>query len=291
MHTNVPLSVTFFDENWQEHTRYFMASGELSSASFMVPFDPAMTVINHDHGLNLGRFNRTYRLTGTGNQNTTGTEFFSLAIDALTDSALLNIVHHWTAPDEAANPLDVVMSNTHYWSVQGILPDDLSMRAIIRYNGGANDLDYDLVQGGNETVRLMYRPTIDTEWEEYPYAEITPFGSGGLARLEPFLPGDYAFANVYADVATTNILATAQVTVSPNPSDQFARIQVDFAEAREDYELQLFNMNGQLLRQANYPATPNLLVDWSTVDLPNGAYVLNISSGGGFRAVELVVQR
>lgn len=291
LHTNVPLSVTFFDDNWQENTQYFMASGEFSTASFTVPFAPAMTVINHDHGLNLGRFNRTYRLTGTGNQNTAGTEFFSLAVDALADSALLNIVHHWTAPDEAANPQEVVMSNTHYWSVQGILPDDLAMRAIIRYNGGANDLDYDLVQGGNETVRLMYRPTIDTEWEEYPYAEITPFGSGGLARLEPFLPGDYAFANVYMDVATTNIMEAAQVTVSPNPSDQFARIQVDFADVEEDYELQLFNMNGQLLRQANYPATPNLLVDWPTADLPNGAYVLNISNGGGFRAVELVVQR
>jgi aminopeptidase N len=291
LHTNVPLSVTFFGPDWQEHTAPFMTSGEFSAVTtFTVPFEPVMTVLNHYQELNLARMNRTYRLSEPGSLNTTGTGFFSLNIDEVADSALLNIVHHWTAADPALNPEDVVLSNTHYWSVQNIVPDDFSARGIIRFSGGANDLDFELVQAGTETIRLMYRPSLDSDWEQYPFVEITPFGNGGLARIDPILPGDYAFANVYNEVATTNILDAAQITVSPNPGDQFARIQIDFPAAAETYELQLYSTNGQLLRQATYPKSARLEVSWSTAELPNGTYVLSINNGSGRRAMEMVVQ-
>lgn len=288
-HNNEPVSITFFAEDQSSETVYMRADGEFSSAEFMLTFEPVMTVINFDQTLNMGRMNRSYEITESGNLPLDGTGLFTLAVEEISDPALLSIVHHWTAPDEAQNAL-IEVSNTHYWSVRGVLPDNFEMRSIIRFSGGINDLDYDLIQAGLETIDVLYRPTFDSEWELYPFATIQPFGNGGLARLEPLLPGDYTLANVFEDVATNNLLEQAAITVSPNPADDQIQIRIDFPEATTAYELQLYNLNGQLLREGQYPKGKYLDVNWSVSDLPAGTYVLNISNGGGFRAVELVVQ-
>ena len=151
-------------------------------------------------------------------------------------------------------------------------------------------MDFDLAQEPFETVRLMYRPSPDTEWEVYEDVNITPFGSGGLARMDPILPGDYALANYYVEVSTDNILADASISVSPNPVMNMARINIDFADAESDYELQLFDLQGRLLRSEVLGAAPQVQTDWSLADLPAGTYVLNVVSGMGFRALEIVKQ-
>ena len=288
-HTNEPVGVTFFADDWTPYHQQMRASGEFSSATFSVPFEPVMTILNHEQTLNMGRMNRTYHINEAGSQNVSGTGLFTLNVETLADSALLNIVHHWTAPDEAQDP-QVIVSNTHYWSVRGILPDEFEMQSFIRFTGGSNDLDFDLIQAGIETVQLMYRPTFDSEWEIYPYAEVSPFGNGGLARLELFLPGDYTLANVFMDVSTEQAMAAAEVSISPNPVQDQMRVVVDYPNATSDYHLQLFSLNGQLIREANYPQTPKLETQWSLAGLPAGTYVLNISNGEGFRAVEVIIQ-
>ncbi len=288
-HDNEPVSITFFDSDWTEETVQMRASGEFSTATFTIPFDPTMSVINHDQTLNMGRMNRTFSINESGNQSVGTVDIFALSADIGADSALLNIVHHWTAPDESVNP-DIIMSNTHYWSIRGVLPDEFLMSAIFRFYGGLQDLDYDLVQTGTETVQLMYRPTPDSEWEVYPFAEITPFGNGGLARTDELLVGDYAFANVFIEVATENILDQAQITVSPNPTHDWLHLEIDFPDADNDYEVQLYDLNGQLLRSEEYAKSPQVVADWSLAGLPAGTYVLYIRNGKGFRAVEVVVQ-
>lgn len=288
-HNNEPVSITFFDSDWTEETLQMRASGEFSDATFTLPFEPVMSVINHDQTLNMGRMNRSYSITESGNQNVGSIDLFALNVEEPGDSALLNIVHHWTAPDASSNP-EIVMSNTHYWTVRGILPDEFTMNSIVRFYGGSEDLDFDLVQAGVETVQLMYRPSADSEWEIYPNATITPFGNGGLARAEPFLPGDYAFANVFIDVATENILEQAEIKVSPNPAQEWLHLEIDFPEAASDYEVQLYDLNGKLLRSEQYAKSPQVEADWSLTGIPAGTYVLYIRNGGGFRAVEVVVQ-
>ena len=145
-------------------------------------------------------------------------------------------------------------------------------------------------QAGIETVQLLYRPTFDSEWEIYPYAEVSPFGNGGLARLDLFLPGDYTLANVFMDVSTEQVMAAAEVSISPNPVQDQMRVVVDYPNATSDYHLQLFSLSGQLIREASYPQTPKLETQWSLAGLLAGTYVLNISNGDGFRAIEVIVQ-
>ncbi|MEL7424769.1 MAG: M1 family aminopeptidase [Bacteroidota bacterium] len=290
-HTNEPVGVTFFAADWTAETVQMRASDELSTATFTLPFEPVMTIINFEQTLNMGRMNRSYEITEPGPQNVAGTNLFTLNVENIPagDSALLNVVHHWTGADETGDPI-VEVSNTHYWSVQGILPDDFEMRSFIRFNGGENDLDFELLQAGIETVKMMYRPTFDSDWEIYPYAEISPFGNGGLARLEPILPGEYTLANFYDDVSTENILDEAEITISPNPTQDWLRVEVDAPAVVDEYQLQLYKLNGQLLREEAYPKSNQLDVNWSLAGMPAGTYVLYIRNGKGSRAVEVVVQ-
>lgn len=290
LHNNVPLSVSFYASDWSEYTTQFYASGEFTTTTIELAFEPVLTVLNDQQELNLGRVNSTHRITEAGNINANTTDFFTFTINSVTDSVLLKIVHHWTAPDPTPQPDDIELSGTHYWTVKGILSDDLDMKSIIRYYGGVNDLDYDLIADSDDFIRLMYRPTPDSEWEEYPYVTYTPFGSGGLARMDPTLPGDYAFANVYNTVSTTNVLEKAEISLSPNPAQAEARLQVNFPEAEANYELNLYDLQGRLLQQYDYPKASLLDVNLPTANLPNGMYVLELINGNGYRALELVVQ-
>lgn len=289
LHTEVPLSVTFFAADWQEHTVPFYASGEFSTVSLMVPFEPVLTILNHYQELNLARVNQSYTITETGNINASSTDFFTFTIQEVTDSALLNIVHHWTAADPHELPEQIQMSGIHYWSVDGIFPGDFSMKSILRYYGGANSLDYDLIADGDDFLRLMYRPTPDSEWEEYPYVTYTPFGSGGLLRMDPTLPGDYAMANIYGDVATTNIMDQAMLSLSPNPAQDMAHLAVNFPEAAANYELGVYDLQGRLVYSATYPQSALLEASIPTTNLASGLYVVTIANGKGYRATELVV--
>jgi aminopeptidase N len=290
LHTQVPLSVTFFAADWQEHTVQFYASDEFSTVSLMVPFEPAMTILNHYQELNLGRVNASYTITEAGNINASTVDFFTFTIEEVTDPALLNIVHHWTAPDPYAFPEQIELSGTHYWSVDGIFPAGFSMKSIIRYQGGVNDLDYDLVAEGDDFLRLMYRPAPDTEWEEYPFVTYTPFGSGGLVRMAITLPGDYALANVYEEVANTNVMEEVGLVLSPNPAQDITRLQVNFPEATTDYEIGVYDLQGRLVYSTTHPENALLDVNVPTSSLANGLYILTVSNGQGYRAVELVVQ-
>lgn len=290
LHDQVPLSVTYFDANWQEYTTSFYASGELSTATMMVPFEPALAVLNHNQELNLGRVNEFYQLTEEGGINASAVDVFSINIEEIEAPALLNVVHHWTAPDPHAFPEQIKMSGTHYWTIDGIFSEDFSMKVIMRYAGGINDLDYDLVEENDDFIRLMYRSSPDEEWEEYPFVTYTPFGSGGLARMDVTLPGDYAFANVYEEVSVNNIMEEASLRLSPNPAQDVARLELDFPEASTDYELGVYDLNGRIVYAADYPQSPFLDVTLPTNNLPDGLYVLTITNGVGYRAVELVVQ-
>ena len=292
LHNEVPIFVTFFSDDWEEYTTKMTASGEFSSASLEIPFEPAMTVLNHNQELNIGRTNRLYRINEEGALNIGGTGLFSLTAQELPDSALFNIVHHWTAADPYSAPGEIEVSNTHFWTVRGIAPEGFSVDAVVRFNGGESQLDHELVQNGIETVRMLYRPDSESEWQVYPNATITPLGNGGLVRLEPFIPGDYTLANVYINVNTEDVSVVGAIKLSPNPADQLVQLEViaNDNDLSENYQITLFDSQGQLLKELNYPATQHLTVDLTTTDLPNGAYIIDVYNGVTHKAVEMFVQ-
>jgi hypothetical protein len=288
-HTAVPLSVTFMNEDWEEYTVPFMVSGEFSTVAVQVPFNPIMSVLNQDQGLNLARMNVQNVISETGNVSITGSGLFTLNAETVEDSSLINIVHHWTGADPSSFE-GIEVSNTHYWTVKGDLTEGTTLEATFRFSPGSTSLDDELLENGPDFVQILYRTDPNEEWSVITDAEITTLGTGGFIRVSPFIPGEYTLANVYIDVPTQSVERIAEISISPNPSDQHMQVSITHPEAKDEYELFLYNSNGQLIRQATYPEAVQLQVDWPTRDLPNGLYILDIHNGNIRQAMEVAVQ-
>ena len=69
LHTNTPLEISFFDENFNEHHAQFMVSDEYSEATVTVPFLPITWTLNDRHPLNLGRLQNRVTVSEVGDLN------------------------------------------------------------------------------------------------------------------------------------------------------------------------------------------------------------------------------
>ena len=115
---------------------------------------------------------------------------------------MLSVVHHWTGADEPLNE-DIEISNTHYWSVKMLNPDNVTLRATLEFKGNEGQIDYELLQGSSADMVLLWRPTIDSDWEVYDNYIRLGNGASGFLQINPLRPGDYAIGNDYTVVNYT----------------------------------------------------------------------------------------
>ncbi|NND31346.1 MAG: M1 family metallopeptidase, partial [Saprospiraceae bacterium] len=55
LHTNVPMTATFYNDDWSVFETEFMVSGAQSTTIATIPFDPVMIILNQNSDLNLAR--------------------------------------------------------------------------------------------------------------------------------------------------------------------------------------------------------------------------------------------
>ena len=280
-HNNVPLKVTFYDANWNKQTETFMASGEFSTAQFTLPFEPVMQVLNMDNDLNLAQIGNTQVVKEVGDMSTTWLQMTGLDATAVPDSALVSITHHWTAADDADDP-GVRMSDRHWWSVNGIFPDGFEMKSFIPYSGSSsNSFDYDLLSVSDDSLTMMWRPTPDAEWVEYPFLQKVDIGLSGFFRLTPMLPGDYAYANADFVVGTKEVEKPITMTTYPNPTADRVTLEGTLSEAAE-LQFLITNINGQVVfsNKSIAPVT-DFKEEVDLKKLPVGVYILQILNEDG----------
>lgn len=298
MHTNTPMDVTFFDKDFTAHKVQVMLSGEMSDVVVTgIPFEPAFAVMNDEQFLNIGRLQDRVTVTEAGDANFSFVAITSAEVLEMPDgdSALLNAVHHLTAPDSEPTLPDVVFSNTHYWNYGGIIPAGMKMKAQLFYSGGGDfDLDNELLQNGDDKLILMWRPNIETAWGEYPFATKQALsGVLGRFRIDDMLPGDYAFAYGDAPLATSaaELRNELAIKVFPNPTSDDLNVQAILPN-NLDAQVTVYDAFGRTILQKNSPTAGvelNTVLDVNT--LSSGIYTLEIrSEDGAFRTVEQFVK-
>lgn len=295
-HTNAPMEVTFFDENWAEHHTQVMFNGEFSEVSVELPFEPVFQLLNDRQFLNMARTQARFVVTEPAEYQASSLGLLNSDFEVYEmpegDSALVSLVHHWTGPDA---PDDLDISKTHYWSYRGDIPFGMLAEATLALKGGGQfDLDYDLIQDGTDDFILVWRPNSATEWGEYPWYNTNIFGTTGFIRVDTMLPGDYAFANGPLPMATsvTDFHEVEMLlSVFPNPVENTLTVQGVLPEAT-DGEIILRDMTGrtiasQSVSQFNREFSENFDVSL----LPSGMYWVEVRSGDGdFRKVEKFVK-
>ena len=254
-HTDVPLEITFFDENRNAHTVPFMVSGEYSTVEMTLPFKPVWQVLNDNNKLNLGRMQHRALLTQAGPQGIPYCDVVNFEAKEVPDTAMVSFVHYWAAPDPIVpNPGGVLLSNTHYWRFGGILPEGFKAKVFFPYKAAnPNEFDYELLsQGDADQLILVWRPSTASPWLQYPYYKRTALGStGGLMRVDTLLPGDYAFAIGDLPVATAVDELHGQsaiLEIFPNPAADAFNLRASLPVAGGPVQVSLYDAVGRLVR-------------------------------------------
>jgi len=224
-HKGTPVEISFYDANWNREIETIVVSGQQDDTTLTLPFDPILILLNERNRLNQARTDDQLLV------NTTGTyalesSLAEITIDAINDSALLQVEHHWVAPDPIQNNTkDHKLSKNRYWSVEGILPSTFDASMSIDYDGraGLGFLDEDLVGVRGDSLILLYRRDAHEDWSEFSYytkSSRAPSSKNGTITIDSLILGEYSFANKGSLVSlSSNVKAQDDFSIYPNPTE------------------------------------------------------------------------
>ena len=284
-HENEPLDVTVWSAAGEREVAQIVVGGQYATAEVVTDLQPVMVALNAEGRLNQGRMDLDYWLSGTSSLQNLPWVDMRIGCDAFpesSDSVLIRVEHHWAGPDGAPGetpaqsaPYTEQISSTHFWSVDGIWPDEgLLLDARFTYRGGDEDeLDFDLYGQTEEEAFLAWRETPADPWIEYPDYEIqmgSAFNGGGVFKVSRLRRGQYAFANgdVSVDIAAPEAPEVIASWVYPNPAKD--AVHVTWPEQAQSLLIQ--DASGRHVHSMDSrPAGSNML---SVAAWPRGTFVL-----------------
>lgn len=300
---DVPMQVTFVDENQVEHSEVMLLSGLTSQATFSIPFVPKMVYLNKDYGILNGVSGENKVIKQTGVQNLPYS-YFHLTTNSVSDSALMRIEHHRVAPDDFVNPAvahQFEISKERYWIIDGIWDENFEADGRVVFNArdvNSGNLDNELMtdHGGvtyhEDSVVLLWRPSVHHEWKEYDDYELQKLGSptDGFGRInfKNIKKGMYTFG-VRVNVANLEELSNnaSLFQVFPNPALDNMTVKIS-DESKADH-IKLTNLSGQVLIHEKL-LNPEHLIHVNA--LSSGTYILLLEKNGttiGYKKV--VIQK
>ena len=285
-HENEPLDVTVWSASGEREVEQIVAGGQYATAAVVTDLDPVMVALNAEGRLNQGRMDLDYWLSGTSSLQNLPWVDMRIGCDAFpesSDSVLIRVEHHWAGPDGAPGetpaegaPYLEQISSTHFWSVDGIWPEEgLLLDARFTYRGGDEDeLDFDLYGQTEEEAFLAWRETPADPWIEYPDYEIqmgSAFNGGGVFKVNRLRRGQYAFANgdVSVGIAAPEAPEASVSWVYPNPArdavhvtwpEQAQSLSIQDASGSEVYSMDSRSPGSDMLSVAAWPRGTFVLV-------------------------------
>lgn len=272
--TQVPLTITLRDNNWNLYEQTIYSSGINNSVTITVPFLPTSAYLNKDEKIThaVTAAYATPKIVGSvamtqGNM--------TLQVQSVIDSAYVVVEHHWTAPDPILDwTKGFTISQQRFWRVDGIWSPGFSTNASIIYNGktsGTNSfLDNMLITGTEDSLILLYRPDRATDWTEFgTYTK--NMGSvtdkSGAISITNLVKGEYALA-LKGQTIGINEQNASKIKVYPNPTEGLLTVE---SPTLFDF-IAITNMQGGLVLQKWVNGT-TIVID--TMGWPKGNYILS----------------
>ena len=292
--TNVPLEVTFFDNNWQTSTHTIRVDGKLDTAHFQLPFAPIYTTLNYHNKLCYATTDNTKIIKTTGNQSFSNA-LWNVNVSQVSDSVLLRIEHHWTAPDpiKEYNNKAYKLSDYRYWRVSGILKGSFNAKVQFNYDGRAAGgyLDSSLVNITEDSLVLLYRASPAEDWEEYAHYSKNQVGSVhnmfGQITMNTLLMGEYTLANKDYSVLSTPQSTAIESTlkVYPNPAD------TDLTFESSGYPIEIIEIYDTTGKQiARHKIQGHSTYSINTQNMASGNYIYKAYRKGEILSGKFIVQ-
>jgi len=251
---DVPVEISFYDNKYNRIDKTIIMSGRFDSASVTLPFKPAFWIINEDQKLNLSQLGETVYLKKNKSYNLKYAKISIVTKDLSSDSLFIHAEHIRGAPDTAKNENPYVIlkvSNSHFWNISGLLPEENSIKASFFYNGGSDsELDFDLAYGNEDSIMIVYRKNASEDWKIFQNAKkqkFSPIDGKGNIIITGLKAGQYAFAKIINNSSTgiTDEIS-GNINIYPNPAKDY--IVVDLMNFnKETAKLSLYNIYGQVV--------------------------------------------
>lgn len=271
--TQVPVTLTLRDENWNTFEQTIYSSGANNTVTVTVPFLPTVAFLNRDELITHAVTAAYAKPTSTGSLPMAQGNM-TLQVQSITDSAYVVVEHHWAAPDPVADwTKGYTISPQRFWRVDGIFTPGFSTNATIQYNGrttgSTSHLDHLLITGGEDSIILLYRPNRAVDWEEFTsYTKMmgSPTDKVGTINITNLQKGEYAVA-LKGQTIGINENISERIQVFPNPTDGWMTIT-----GPDNFDtITITNMQGKIVYEQKVGTT---LLNINTNGWARGTYTL-----------------
>ena len=282
---NVPLLVTFRDENWNTYEEVISFSGDFAVHNFTVPFEPSFVALNMDEKIADATTAWNMVLNDDGIEISSYANF-RLDVETITDSAFIRVEHNWVYADDLIAEENIRVSPNRYWNIHGLDLNKATGDMRFAYNGDWGYLDNELMvdadgQPFNEdSLVLLYRPNADANWTIHPSYNLNTQGSktdktGYIeTEIETLTAGQYTLGyRTYSLGNNENPMP--QIKFYPNPASNF--VNIDLSEfPNQSLNFEVYNILGSNVItnqiQGGQTYIQNLF------ELENGHYIFKIST-------------
>lgn len=283
---NVPLEVSFFKPDWSRSTQSFTYSGAAQQFTFALNFIPVSTILNYDSKIGDATGAETKTFKTVTSQNFSMARMRMIISNTGTDSNFVRLAHNFVKPDPfKSNPSNAVLSNQHYWKVDGIWSTGFVSKARFSYDGTNNYgstygyLDTLLTQVSGDSICVYYRKDAGDDWEMVkPYSHVQTSTKTGFVEIDTLKIGEYSFGKI-GDTTSIGVKEYArdnnQISLYPNPAKRF--VNVDLSQMKHFYnKLEVINAEGKEVYSA---LVSEKKIRLNTEQFAKGVYLVQIKDG------------
>ena len=266
------FEVTFYGAGWQSYTDTVHLDGATGSSTKVIDFEPVVVFCDY--------FDKT--ADATTDQDIVIRENgevsfpkpgFRLYVDAIQDSAMFRITHHWVAPDSMKVPVPGLrLSPYRYWQVNGIFPENTSLRGRFFYSN-SQALDASLILSEQDSVVILYRPEAAADWQIVPQSR-EGLWSIGYIYVESLPVGEYTLAVWDKTLVGLNENSKSfkeeNLIIFPNPADDLINV---FTKNSSNSTITICDSSGRITLTMNLIQSINQL---EVSGWKRGVYMINL---------------
>jgi aminopeptidase N len=284
---NVPLEISFFKADWSREIRKINFSGASQQYTFALNFEPSATILNYDSKIGDATSADIRTLKTVSAQNLNFGRIRLTVTNTGSDSSFIRVAHNFVKPDPFKNnPANALLSNQHYWKVDGIFSNGFNAKARFTFDGSkaylSNNgyLDTLLARVNGDSIRLYYRKDAGSDWQMVrPYLFNTLTLKSGYIEIDTLKIGEYTFAN-FGDTTAVGLKeynkGDNELILFPNPSKK--KVTLKLKSVKDFYNrIELVDVKGKIVYEEFVKPSDEATI--SIEHLPNGVYMVNVSNG------------
>ncbi|MBL0310599.1 MAG: T9SS type A sorting domain-containing protein [Bacteroidetes bacterium] len=304
-YNNVPVKISYFDTQWNRTDEVVNVSGECTSHSSLLSFEPVYIALDFDQKLQ-DAISDEWKIIRNQGSYDFGTARTIVNVNSVSDSSLLRVEYNWVRPEPMKNRIEGLhLHDKHYWTFDGINLENLSANVRFDYYGNDNSLDAPFISNSEDSIIMLYRANSDSDWVFVDSFSVSP-GSNlndklGYVTVYNIRKGQYTFGIYNSAVTDTstkegdcqfNSIVEAKIgdkafKLFPNPSTDMVTIAF---ERNIFNRASIYNLVGRrFIEQIILPDSDHF--NWQLSDMENGSYLVTLTAISGNRFSKILIKQ